>query len=142
MRVDVSKDIKDVIAETGLPGELITFDLSEVGKSLLLNTSESRDVALSKVKIKWEVEYFSSLGHFVNSKTGEVACNDKAIFGTDCVDNPGNVFLMWDARSDKGRFVGTGVFIAKLRFKIFSDANVVGKYDETFNLGVRRHENK
>ena len=142
VRVDVSKDIKDVIAETGLPGELITFDLSEVGKSLLLNTSESRDVALSKVKIKWEVEYFSSLGHFVNSKTGEVACNDKAIFGTDCVDNPGNVFLMWDARSDKGRFVGTGVFIAKLRFKIFSDANVVGKYDETFNLGVRRHGNK
>ena len=130
------------MAEKGYPGELITFDLSEVGKSLLLNSDEPREVLLSKVQIRWEVEYFSSLGHFVNKKSGTVACNDKSIFGTDCVENPGNVFLMWDARSNKGRFVGTGVFIAKLRFKIFSDANVVGKYDETFNLGVRRHENK
>ncbi len=142
VRVDVAKNIDEVIAETGYPGELIKFDLSEVGKTLLLNTNEPRDVALSKVKIKWEVDYFSSLGHFVNSQSGVVACNDKDIFGTDCVDNSGNIFLMWDARSNKGRFVGTGVYIAKLKFKILSDVNVVGKYDETFNLGIRRHGKK
>ena len=142
VRVDVAKNIDEVIAETGYPGELIKFDLSEVGKTLLLNTNEPREVALSKVKIKWEVDYFSSLGHFVNSQSGVVACNDKDIFGTDCVDNSGNIFLMWDARSNKGRFVGTGVYIAKLKFKILSDVNVVGKYDETFNLGIRRHGKK
>ena len=139
---DVSKKIDEVVAETGYPGELIKFDLSEVGKSLLLNSSEPRDVVLSKAVIRWEVDYFSSLGHFVNTQSGAVACNDKKVFGTDCVANPGNVFLMWDGHSNKGRSVGTGVYIAKLRFKIFSDVNVVGKFDETFNLGIRRHGKK
>jgi hypothetical protein len=138
--VDVTKTIDEIIAEKGYPGELIKFDLSEVGKTLLLNTTESRDVALSKVQIKWEVQYFSSLGQFVNSQSGVVACNDKSVFGTDCVANPGNVFLMWDAHTDKGRWVGTGVYIAKLKFKIVSDTNVIGRVEDTFNLGVRRSE--
>ena len=138
VRVEVSKKIEDIIAERGLPGELIKFDLSEVGKSLLLSSGESRDAVLSKVQIRWEVQYFSNLGQFVNSQSGVVACNDKNIFGTDCVENPGNVFLMWDARSKDGRFVGTGVYITKLKFKIFSDADLVGKEDDTFTMGIRR----
>ena len=142
VRVDVSKKIEDVVKETGYPGELIQFDLSEVGKTLLLNSEGNRDVILSKVIIKWEVEYFSNLGHFVNSQKGVVACNDKNVFGTDCVENPGNVFLAWDAHTNKGRWVGTGAYIAKLRFKIFQDDKVVGKSDETFTLGVRRHGKK
>ena len=142
VRVDVSKKIEDVVAETGLPGELIKFDLSEVGKSLLMNSNDSRDVVLAKAKIKWEVDYFSTLGQFVNSQSGVVACNDKKVFGTDCVENPGNVFLMWDAHTHKGRWVGTGVYIAKLKFKIFQDDKIVGQTDDTFNLGVRRHGKK
>ena len=142
VRVDVSKKLDDVIAESGLPGELITFDLSEVAKTLLLNSDEPRETVLAKAKIKWEVEYFSTLGQFVNAQNGSVACNDKAVFGTDCVDNPGNVFLMWDAHTAKGRWVGTGVYIAKLKFKIFQGDKVVGKSDETFTLGIRRHGNK
>ena len=142
VRVDVSKKLDDVIAERGLPGELITFDLSEVAKTLLLNSDEPREAVLAKAKIKWEVEYFSTLGQFVNAQNGSVACNDKAVFGTDCVDNPGNVFLMWDAHTAKGRWVGTGVYIAKLKFKIFQGDKVVGKSDETFTLGIRRHGKK
>ena len=142
VRVDVSKKLDDVIAERGLPGELITFDLSEVAKTLLLNSDEPRETVLAKAKIKWEVEYFSTLGQFVNAQNGSIACNDKAVFGTDCVDNPGNVFLMWDAHTAKGRWVGTGVYIAKLKFKIFQGDKVVGKSDETFTLGIRRHGNK
>ena len=142
VRVDVSKKLDDVIAERGLPGELITFDLSEVAKTLLLNSDEPREAVLAKAKIKWEVEYFSTLGQFVNVQNGSVACNDKAVFGTDCVDNPGNVFLMWDAHTAKGRWVGTGVYIAKLKFKIFQGDKVVGKSDETFTLGIRRHGKK
>ena len=142
VRVDVSKKLDDVIAERGLPGELITFDLSEVAKTLLLNSDEPRETVLAKAKIKWEVEYFSTLGQFVNAQNGSVACNDKAVFGTDCVDNPGNVFLMWDAHTAKGRWVGTGVYIAKLKFKIFQGDKVVGRSDETFTLGIRRHGKK
>ena len=140
--VDVTKTIDEIIAEKGYPGELIKFDLSEVGKTLLLGSNESRDTVLSKVQIKWDVQYFSTLGQFVNSQSGVVACNDKSVFGTDCVENPGNVFLMWDAHTNKGRWVGTGVYIAKLKFKIISDSNVIGRVEDTFNLGVRRREKK
>ena len=142
VRVDVSKKIEDIIAEKGFPGELIKYDLSEVGKTLLLNSDEPREVVLAKAKIKWEVEYFSTLGQFINKQSGIVACNDKDVFETDCVDKPGNIFMMWDAHTNKGRWVGTGVYIVKLKFKIFEDAKVVGKSDETFNLGVRRREKK
>ena len=107
-----------------------------------MNSDEPREAVLAKAKIKWEVEYFSTLGQFVNAQNGSVACNDKAVFGTDCVDNPGNVFLMWDAHTAKGRWVGTGVYIAKLKFKIFQGDKVVGKSDETFTLGIRRHGKK
>ena len=140
--VDVTKTIDEIIAEKGYPGELIKFDLSEVGKTLLLGSNESRDTVLSKVQIKWDVQYFSTLGQFVNSQSGVVACNDKSVFGTDCVENPGNVFLMWDAHTNKGRWVGTGVYIAKLKFKIISDSNVIGRVEDSFNLGVRRREKK
>jgi hypothetical protein len=142
VRVDVSKKLEDIIAERGLPGELIKFDLSEVGKSLLLNSDEPREVVLSKAKIKWEVSYFSNLGHYVNSEKGEVLCSDKKVFGTDCVDRPGNVLLEWNAHTNKGRWVGTGIYIAKLKFKIYSDGNVVGDINQTFTLGVRRHEKR
>ena len=142
VRVDVSKKIEDIIIERGLPGELIKFDLSEVAKTLLLNSDEPREVVLAKAKIKWEVQYFSTLGQFVNVQSGIVACNDKDVFDSDCVENPGNVFLEWDAHTNKGRWVGTGVYIAKLKFKIFEDSKVVGKTDDTFNLGVRRREKK
>ena len=142
VRVDVSKKIEDIIADIGFPGELIKYDLSEVGKTLLLNSDEPREVVLAKAKIKWEVEYFSTLGQFINKQSGIVACNDKDVFETDCVDKPGNIFMMWDAHTNKGRWVGTGVYIVKLKFKIFEDAKVVGKSDETFNLGVRRREKK
>ena len=142
VRVDVAKKIEDVVAEKGLPGELIAFDLSEVAKSMLLSSDEPRDVVLAKVQIKWEVEYFSTLGQFVNSQKGVVSCNDKDVFGTDCVDNPGNIFLMWDAHTNKGRWVGTGVYIAKLKFKIFQGDKIAGKSDDTFTLGVRRHGKK
>ena len=42
--------------------------------------------------------------------------------------------------SDKGRIVGTGVYIAKFKFKIFTNNEVVGKGEETFTFGIRRNE--
>lgn len=138
--VDPELTLKEIIAEKGLPGQLVKFELKEVAKSLLLGSTENRDSVLSRVKLQWEIEYFSHLGQYVNKSVGEFACNDKAIFESDCIENTGNLFFMWDARSDKGRMVGTGVYIAKFKFKILSERDVVGKGDETFTFGVRRDE--
>jgi hypothetical protein len=36
--------------------------------------------------------------------------------------------------------VGTGVYIAKFKFKIFSDKEIVAKGEETFTFGIRRND--
>jgi hypothetical protein len=146
LRVDKDLTLKEIIQEKGLPGVLVKFQLDDYATTQVLGagnlkpgTPEYNEV-LSKVKVKWDIEFFSSLGQYVNWVKGEFACNDKTIFGTDCIQNAGNMFFEWDAMSDKGRMVGTGVYIAKFKFKIFSDKEVVGKGEETFTFGIRRNE--
>ena len=139
VRVDEGLTLKEIIQEKGLPGVLIKFKLDDFATTMLLGKDEaSREEILSKVKVKWDIEFFSSLGQYVNWVKGEFACNDKSIFETDCTLNPGNMFFMWDAMSEKGRMVGTGVYIAKFKFKIFSDLEIMGKGEEIFTFGVRR----
>ena len=141
VRVDKDLTLKEIIQEVGLPGVLVKFQLDDCATTQLLGAENgSREEILSKVKVSWDIEFFSSLGQYVNWVKGEFACNDKTIFGTDCIQNAGNMFFEWDAMSDKKRMVGTGVYIAKFKFKIFTDAEIIGKGEETFTFGVRRNE--
>ena len=52
--------------------------------------------------------------------------------------NPAKVFLAWNARSDKGRLVGTGAYISKLEWKVMAGKEKIGDRDDTFTMGVRR----
>ena len=142
VRVDDNLTIKEVIDQEGLPGVLVKFQLDDYATTMLLGADNaSREEILSKVKVAWDIEFFSSLGQYVNWIKGEFACNDKKIFGTDCIQNAGNMFFMWNAMSEKGRMVGTGVYIAKFKFKIFTGKDIIGKGEETFTFGIRRNEN-
>ena len=146
VRVDDDLTLKEIIQEKGLPGVLVKFQLDDYATTQLLDAGNIKpgtpeyEKVLSKVRVKWDIEFFSSLGQYVNWVKNEFACNDKDIFGTDCIQNAGNMFFMWDAMSNKGRMVGTGVYIAKFKFKIFSDSDVVGKGEETFRFGIRRND--
>ena len=146
IRVDDNLTIKEIIDERGMPGVLVKFQLDDYATTQLYaagnpkpGTAEYNEV-LSKVRVKWDIEFFTSLGHYVNWVKSEFACNDTAIFKTDCIRDAGNMFFEWDAMSDKGRIVGTGVYIAKFKFKIFSETEVMGKGEETFTFGIRRDE--
>jgi fibro-slime domain-containing protein len=147
IRVDEDLTLKEIIEEKGLPGVLVKFQLNDYASTQLYaagnpkpGTPEYNEV-LSKVKVKWEIEFFTSLGHYVNwIKSKEFACNDTSIYKTDCIRDAGNMFFEWNAMSEKGRMVGTGVYIAKFKFKIFTDAEVMAKGDETFTFGIRRDE--
>ena len=111
-----------------------------------LNELVLSDEMLSTVRIKWEVGYFSNLGQYINSASGVVACNDSTVFNLDpslpknCRDNPGNVFLEWNARSENGRLVGTGAYISKLSYKIVNDTGTILDKDETYTLGIKRRK--
>jgi len=147
IRVDEDLTLKEIIEEKGMPGVLVKFQLDDYATTQLYaagnpkpGTPEYNEI-LSKVKVKWDIEFFTSLGHYVNwIKSSEFACNDTSIYKTDCIRDAGNMFFEWNAMSDKGRLVGTGVYIAKFKFKIFSDAEIMAKGEETFTFGIRRDE--
>jgi fibro-slime domain-containing protein len=132
MAIPPEQSLKDAIEQTGLPGQMLNYDLQELG----LTASDT--VSIDSIRIVWNVSYFSTLGQFVNKAKGSIACSDPVIFNGDCRTNPAKVFLAWNGRSDKGRLVGTGAYISKLDWKVMAGHKAVGKRDDTFTMGVRR----
>ena len=145
--VPSNQTIQDVIDSLGKPGLLVNFNMGELASTLLMNlpAGANRDSALSLIQMKWDGHYFSHLGNYVNHFKGTVLCNDSTVFynaaapeKSNCYDNPGNVFFEWNARSDKGRLVGTGAYIAKMKLKIMSAGEKAGDADDTYTIGIRR----
>lgn len=139
--------VQDVVDSLGMPGLLLNFDIGELATTMMMNlpSGADRDSALAQIKIKWEASYFTHLGGFVNKKKGVVYCNDKTVFynpsnpeKSNCYDNPGNVFFEWNARSDKGRLVGTGAYISKMNVNIYTGRVQSGSSDKTYTIGIKR----
>lgn len=132
LAIDPEMSLKDAIEQYGLPGQMLNYNMQE----LALTAGDS--VSIDSIRIVWSVSYFSSLGQFVNHMDGTIACSDPVVFDGDCRTNPAKVFLAWNARSDRGRLVGTGAYISKLEWKVVAGNETVGKRDDTFTMGVRR----
>ena len=145
--VPSNKSLQDIIDSVGMPGLLLNFNIGELATSMLmdLGSDADKDSALALIRIKWEGYYFSHLGNFVNKASGVIACNDKTVFynesdpdRSNCYDNPGNLFFEWNARSEKGRVVGTGAYITKMKVKIINGSETAGSSDNTYTIGIRR----
>ncbi len=147
LSVPSNKTVHDVIDSLGKPGFLLNFNIGELANSVMMGlpSGADRDSVLALIQIRWEGYYFSQLGNFVNKAKGVVKCNDRTVFynGSDpersnCYDNPGNIFFEWNARSEKGRLVGTGAYISKVKLKITNGREKVGSADDTYTIGIRR----
>ena len=147
MVVPSNMPLQDIIDSVGLPGLLLNFNIGELATSTLMNlpSDADKDSALALIRIKWNAYYFSHLGNFVNKAGGVIACNDKTVFynasnpeQSNCYDNPGNLFFEWNARSEKGRMVGTGAYITKMKVKIMNGGEKAGSSDDTYTIGIRR----
>lgn len=145
--VPTNKTVKEIVDSLGVPGLLMGFDIGELATTVIMNlpSTANRDSALGQIKINWETYYYSHLGNFVNSSKGVIRCNDKTVFynaanpdKSNCFDNPGNMFFKWNGRSDDGRLVGTGAYIAKMKVRIYSGKDKVGSSDDTYTLGIKR----
>ena len=145
--VPTNKSLQDIIDSVGMPGLLLSYNIGELATTLLMDlpSGANKDSALALIRIKWEGYYFSHLGNFVNKASGTIACNDKTVFYnasnpelSNCYDNPGNLFFEWNARSEKGRVVGTGAYITKMKVKITSGPEKAGSSDDTYTIGIRR----
>ena len=151
IRVGSNKRVEDVVDSLGIPGLLLDYNIGELATTMIMNlpTGADRDSALALIQIGWESYYFTHLGNFVNNSDGSIQCNDKKVFynesnpeKSNCYDNPGKIFFAWNARSNKGRLVGTGPYIAKMKVKIKSGLEKGGSADETMTIGIHRRKLK
>jgi fibro-slime domain-containing protein len=136
--VDKEMSIDDIIEKYGVHGHVIDFDMS----SLLQNLQAEGDSTATpeSIRLEYETHYFSSLGHFINSKSGTILCSDQ-VFEGNCLINPGNIFLAWNMRSNEGRLVGAGVYIARIEIKIKSKKRVVSRKAKDYMWGIQRVKN-
>ena len=96
-----------------------------------------------RTTLRYKTQYFTSLGVFVNDNAGVLSCTD-TLYNGNCLDddNDGKIFLAWNMRSKKGRLVGTGVYIARLTYKITVGLKVKADRTQDFMWGVRHGKTK
>ena len=139
--------------EGGRPGHLVKADMYALYNGL---TPEQRStIAPQDIFFYYEVQYFTNLGNFVASKSSKIFCDDSKnteinpetgeriqYFGGGlCTDagNDRNFYIGWNLRSDKGRQVGTGAYIVKLKSYVkLGSAGKQAKQESTSVWGVRR----
>ena len=93
-----------------------------------------------RTALSYKTLYYTSLGHFVNSDAGSIACNDdifKANGAKNCLGNDGHLFLAWNMRSKEGRLAGTGVYIARLEIRLIVNGKKITKRTQDFLWGFR-----
>lgn len=94
-----------------------------------------------KTTLTYKTTYFTSLGLFVSSDNGSFSCSS-SFFDGDCLanGNDGHIYLAWNMRAggNSDRLVGTGVYIARLEYKITVGNRVVTNRTQDFLWGVRR----
>ena len=111
------------------------------------NSGSERDIqdiveaVAQSTELYYKATYYSSLGEFVNSYANVITCSDNVFKdhgqGT-CLENNGKLFLAWNMRAKNGRLVSTGVYIARLEYRIKVGSKTVVDRTQDFLWGVRR----
>jgi fibro-slime domain-containing protein len=104
--------IEDVTEKTGRMGFLLELDLADYSVGDGFHLLEPNQIFLD-----YEIAIFTNLGTVVASDKKSLACSD-GVFESDCRLHRGPLFLGWNYTSLTGQRIGTGAYIAKLKFHI------------------------
>ena len=155
------KTLTDLINEKGIDAVNKQYNLGDeimnAYKSGIITSDDVRDISngsssriaditkkiAEETKLDYKTMYFTSLGVFVNKTSGSLSCTD-SIYRGNCLDanNDGKMFLAWNMKSKEGRLVGTGVYIARLSYKIRIGRRIVVDRTQDFLWGVRHGKTK
>ena len=92
------------------------------------------------VYISFIVNYFDHLGQYVNDTVITVPCNSPK-FGGNCLETDKKVFVNWNFKDHKGRFVGTGVYNVQFKMIVrYEDRKIEEEIKDKW--GVRRKKHK
>lgn len=93
--------------------------LMDVGFSTIMNGDSGVSVLdLEHSGLVWELYVYTNMGLYVGSASGKISCDDE-FFNGNCFENPDKLYVRWNMRSDDGRKVGVGVYLAKFKVKVF-----------------------
>ena len=91
------------------------------------------------VELYYRTRYYSQFGEYVGGTSNSIKCSDESVYGAGgCLQNKGKIFLAWNMRSNSGRLVGTGVYIARLELKIIVNGETTMHQTRDKLWGVRR----
>lgn len=82
--------------------------------------AENIDVDSSHIQGDLVLSLYTNLGAFVAREHVVIRCTD-AGFQQDCIQNPRQVFLRWNGKSQDGRMVGSGAYLAKVELMVRYD---------------------
>ena len=159
-----TKDFADLLSDTKdftvrfVPADSSLTDEMKMSLGVLMNIgfstvmgkdSTGKDVPdLESIGLSWEMYVYTNLGGYVASSSGEIYCND-SYFNPEgkvgkgegnCLENPKKLYFRWNMRSENGRKVGIGVYLAKFKVKVFGAKNTF-EYERYYNWGVKAGKN-
>ncbi|SHK96993.1 fibro-slime domain-containing protein [Fibrobacter sp. UWEL] len=146
-QADMFDQIRSGALDEKLKKAGVSANMIEAIKNGTLNESNIEDyrsgaktlVADTAVVLHYQTRYYSQFGEYVGGASKTIKCSDESVYGAGgCLANKGKLFLAWNMRSDSGRLVGTGVYIARLQMKIKVNGKTTLDQTRDKLMGVRR----
>ena len=149
LRYVPSSTTKEDLEKEGVLGQLIQLgerfvpqllDRAQIAADGSVDPSVLDSLDPEKVFISFVVNYFDHLGQYVNDTAITVPCNSPK-FGGNCLNSDQKVFVNWNFKDHKGRFVGTGVYTVQFKMVVRYERK---KIEEEIKdkWGVRRKKKK
>ncbi|MGL1888210.1 MAG: hypothetical protein OCD76_16970 [Reichenbachiella sp.] len=79
------------------------------------NTEESFD--LGDIYVSFEIFFFTTDGQKVVDKQGTIRCDDER-FDYNCFENPRQILINWNYKSEDGRYIASGIYLSQLSLTI------------------------
>ena len=126
LRYMPSSTTKEDMEKEGALGQLVQLgerfvpqllDRAQISADGTVDPSVLDSLDPEKVFITFVVNYYDHLGQYVNDTTILVPCNSPK-FGGNCLVSDQKLFVNWNFRDHRGRFVGTGVYTVQFKMVV------------------------
>ena len=126
LRYMPSSTTKEDMEKEGALGQLVQLgerfvpqllDRAQISADGTVDPSVLDSLDPEKVFITFVVNYYDHLGQYVNDTTILVPCNSPK-FGGNCLVSDQKLFVNWNFKDHRGRFVGTGVYTVQFKMVV------------------------
>jgi len=112
-----AKDAQDKYG--GTVGVLFNPDIASELQQLeeqLYGKNSTQKIPDSEIVISAKAFYHTNLGNYVADKAVSLKCNDPIFPNGSCRNSRSKIYIAWDMKDFKGRFVGTGAYVGLYDF--------------------------